>query len=479
MPQHFNAVIPGSIPSTKSKTVFSPFNQEVVGTVTTSGNTDVEQALSNAQQLFANRSTWLTVSERIGILQKLIILMRTNFEKLVILAIKEGGKPLLDTRVEVTRAIEGVELCIDSLKTQTSAQTPMAINPASEGKLSFSILEPIGVVVAVSAFNHPLNLIVHQIAPAIATGCPVIVKPATTTPLSCFTFVNMVIESGLPQGWCQCLLTEDTEVAQTLITDARVDFFSFIGSAKIGWMLKSKLSPGTRCALEHGGAAPVIVDKNPNMTDLIPKLLKGGFYHAGQVCVSVQRIFVEQSNVQDIASALASAANKLIVDDPLNEETDVGPLISPKEVDRVDRWVKNALDAGAQLICGGEKLSESLYTPTILLNPPDNCEVSQLEIFGPVVCIYTYDHIEQAISCANAVPFSFQASIFSDNINVVLMAYKKLNASAIMVNEHTAFRVDWMPFAGLKESGLGVGGIPHTMKDMQIEKMLVINSKLL
>jgi len=476
MPQHFNAVIPGSIPGIDTKAVFSPFNQDTIGTVTTSGKIDVEQALSNAQQLFSDRSTWLTLSSRITILKKLIVLMRTRYEELVILATKEGGKPLLDSRVEVTRAIEGVELCIDALKTQTSEQTPMAINPASEGKLSFSTLEPIGIVVAVSAFNHPLNLIVHQIVPAIASGCPVIVKPAATTPMSCFTFVNMVIDSGLPQGWCQCLLTENNDIAEALITDRRVDFFSFIGSAKVGWMLRSKLSPGTRCALEHGGVAPVIVDKNLNIADLIPKLLKGGFYHAGQVCVSVQRVFVHRNNVQDIANALASAANKLIVDDPLNENTDVGPLISTKEVERVDMWIKNAVDNGAQLICGGKKLSESLYAPTVLLNPPENCEVSQQEIFGPVVCIYSYDNIEQAIVRANAVPFSFQASIFSDNLNVVLMAYKQLNASAVMVNEHTAFRVDWMPFAGLKESGLGVGGIPYTMKDMQIEKMLVINS---
>jgi len=476
---HFNAVIPGNNHGTRTKTVFSPFNRDVVGTVTTSGNVDVEKALINAQRLFANRTNWLTVSERIKVLQNLTAMMHARFEELVILAVREGGKPLIDSRVEVSRAIEGVELCVDCLKTQTSGQTPMAINQASEGKLSFSQLEPIGIVVAVSAFNHPLNLIVHQIAPAIASGCPVIVKPAAATPMSCFTFVNMVIESGLPQGWCQCLLTESNEIAEALITDVRVDFFSFIGSAKVGWMLNSKLSPGTRCALEHGGAAPVLVDKSPNLQDLIPKLLKGGFYHAGQVCVSVQRVFVHQSDVQEVADALAKAANSLIVDDPLNEDTEVGPLINTKEVVRVDNWVKDAIAAGAQLICGGEMLSESLYAPTVLVNPPDNCQVSQQEIFGPVVCIYTYDSIEQAIIRANAVPFSFQASIFSDNLDIVLMAYKQLNASAVMVNEHTAFRVDWMPFAGLKESGLGVGGIPHTMKDMQVEKMLVINSKQL
>ncbi|MFT5879781.1 MAG: acyl-CoA reductase-like NAD-dependent aldehyde dehydrogenase [Moritella sp.] len=477
MTHHFAPVIPGATPGSNTLPVYSPFNGDIVGTVVTSGQSEVETALCNADALFRDRSAWLTTTVRIAILQSLKVKMQSRFEELVIVAVGEGGKPLLDSRIEVARAIEGVELCIEGLKTQTGSPVPMGINSASEGKLVFTRLEPIGVVVAVSAFNHPLNLIVHQIMPAIATGCPVIVKPAAATPLSCFSLVNLVIEAGLPAGWCQCLLTEGHDLAEKLVTDSRVDFFSFIGSANVGWKLKAKLSPGTRCALEHGGVAPVIVDEHVAVDRLIPKLLKGGFYHAGQVCVSVQRVFVHQSIVDELACALAAAAQALVVGDPINEATEVGPLITAKEVDRVDRWVKSAIKAGALLMCGGEKISDSLYAPTVLLDPPDDCEVSQKEIFGPVVCIYAYSDFDSAIARANALPFAFQASIFSDNLDVVMAAYKKLNASAVMVNEHTAFRVDWMPFAGLKQSGLGVGGIPHTMQDMQIEKMLVISSK--
>ena len=474
---HFDPIIPGIESALDSRMVHSPFNNKVVGSCSISNASHVNQALENAQKLFNDRSKWLKRTERISILKRLIALMHKNFDDLAVTATREGGKPMVDSRVEVERAIEGVELCIEGIRAEGGTEIPMGLNSASEGKLAFTRLEPIGVIVAVSAFNHPLNLIVHQVVPAIAVGCPVIVKPAATTPLSCFTFVNMLLEAGLPAGWCQCLLTESNEVAEALVTDPRIDFFTFIGSAKVGWMLKSKLSPGTRCALEHGGAAPVIVDKDFCVTEIVPKLLKGGFYHAGQVCVSVQRVFVHESNAQELAEELAVGATELIVGDPVFESTDVGPLITTSEVERVDKWVKNAVQSGADLICGGRKISETLYEPTVLLNPPDDCEVSQKEVFGPVICIYSYSDLDSAIAGANAVPFAFQASVFSDNIDVALKAYIRLNASAVMVNEHTAFRVDWMPFAGLGESGFGVGGIPHTMKDMQIEKMLVLSSK--
>jgi len=472
----YDPIIPGVVPREQSTIVVSPFDNRPVGAVTTSDITHVDKALDNAHQLFNDRSKWLSVRERIVILKRLILIMTENFESLSLNAATEGGKPLRDSRIEVERAIESVGLCIDGLKESGGTEIPMGINEASSGKIAFTTLSPIGVVVAVSAFNHPLNLIVHQVAPAIAVGCPVIVKPAGATPLSCFSFVDMVHQAGLPEGWCQCLLTENTDTAEKLVTDPRVDFFTFIGSAKIGWMLKSKLSAGTRCALEHGGAAPVILDKDVDFSDTIPKLVRGGFYHAGQVCVSVQRVYAHQSNAIDLAHDIATAADKLVVGDPCSEATDVGPLITSREVDRVDQWVKSAVEQGAKLLCGGNKISTSLYAPTVLLDPPDDCEVSQMEVFGPVVCVYSYSDVDDAIEKANALPFSFQASVFSDKIDFSMKAYRKLNASAVMVNEHTAFRVDWMPFAGLRESGYGIGGVPHTMKDMQIEKMLVLSS---
>jgi acyl-CoA reductase-like NAD-dependent aldehyde dehydrogenase len=353
----------------------------------------------------------------------------------------------------------------------------MGVNTASAHRLAYTTHEPIGVVVAVSAFNHPLNLIVHQVAPAVATGCPVIVKPAHDTPRSCMRFVNMLYEAGLPQGWCQALVTLDLAVAEKLVTDPRIGFFSFIGSARVGWMLRNKLAPGVRCALEHGGVAPVIIGADADIDAAVPALAKGGLYHAGQVCVSVQRIFVHESIVETVAAQIATVGAAMRIGDPLELDTEIGPLIRTSEIDRIDTWVQAAIDDGASCLSGAKRIGESCYAATILLDPSANSLVSQQEIFGPVICIYRYDDVDEAIRQANALPFVFQAAVWTKDLEFALRTSQHLNAAAVMVNDHTAFRVDWMPFAGLRQSGYGVGGIPSTMHDMQVEKMTVIHSK--
>jgi len=474
---HYTLMIAANNSNSKGTiTVTAPFDDTEIATLDTADSNDVEQALSTAYALFSDKTKWLTASKRIEILNKTAELMREQFDELVIEAAREGGKPYNDSCVEVERAIDGVLNCIECIRTDHGTEIPMGINPASEQRMAFTQSEPIGVVVAVSAFNHPLNLIIHQVGPAIATGCPVIIKPAEDTPISCYRFISILRQAGLPEQWCQGLVVSDLDVATQLVSDERVGFFSFIGSANVGWMLRSKLAPGARCALEHGGVAPVIVEADADLNDALPLLAKGGFYHAGQVCVSVQRVFCHKDIVNLVATNLAKIADKLIVGDPIKPETEVGPLIRKREVERVHEWVSQAVKDGAELLTGG-KVNGNCYQPTVLLNPPDDSIVSTKEIFGPVICVYSYDNVDDAISKANRLPFAFQASVFTKNIDNALYAYKQLNASAVMVNDHTAFRVDWMPFAGLRQSGLGVGGIPHTYHDMQIKKMMVIKSK--
>lgn len=477
MTQKIKMMVPGATSNDGEIAVLAPFDQQLIANIETADAAAVEQALTNASELFNDRSRWLKPAERIEILEKAAALMTEQAEQLAVEAAQEGGKPLLDSRVEVARAIDGVKVCIETLRTEAGSEIPMGLNPASAAKLAFTRAEPIGVVVAVSAFNHPLNLIVHQVGPAVAAGCPVIVKPASDTPLSCFRFVEILRQAGLPDAWCQAVAISNMDYATQLVCDERVAFFSFIGSAKVGWYLRSKLSPGTRCALEHGGVAPVIVTEDANLDEAATKLTKGGFYHAGQVCVSVQRVYAHEAIIEPLTNKIAQQVKQLKIGDPTLPDTDVGPVIRAAETDRIETWVNEAIDAGAELLTGGKRIADNLYECTLLLNPPEDAKVSRQEIFGPVVCVYTYSDIDDAISRANAVPFAFQASIFTSNINAALKAYAQLNASAVMVNEHSAFRVDWMPFAGLKQSGLGVGGIPHTFKDMQISKMLVIHSK--
>ncbi len=479
MPSHYPLMVPGAVPADAVLEVRSPYDGRLLATVETVDRQGVGRALETASRLFRDRSQWLDADRRIDILKRLASLMAGNAERLITTSVGEGGKPLLDTRVEMERAIDGIHNCIDCIRNNHGEEIPMGINAASLNRLAVTHHEPVGVVVAVSAFNHPLNLIVHQIGPAIASGCPVIVKPAEDTPLSCHELVALVRQAGLPEEWCQVVSTDSLETATAMVTDPRIAFFSFIGSARVGWMLRSKLAPGVRCALEHGGAAPVLVAADANLDDALPLLAKAGFYHAGQVCVSTQRVYAHRDIVAAVADGLAAAGRAMLVGDPANEDTDVGPLIRPAEVERVHAWVQEAVEKGAQCLCGGQKLSETCYPPTVLLDPPEDAKVSRNEIFGPVICVYTYDDIDDAIRRANSLDYAFQAAVFTQNIDTAMHAYRNLDASSVMINDHTAFRVDWMPFAGLKQSGLGVGGIPHTFEDMQIRKMMLVRSKSL
>jgi len=458
-----------------TKIVF-PYNQSLVKELPLINKNEVENILNTAQKLFNDQSNWIPAYKRIEILEKAASIMNERSEELIKTAISEGGKPYKDSKAEILRAIKGVKLAAEHISQIKGEQIPMGLTEAAVNRIAFTTKEPIGVVVAVSAFNHPLNLAVHQIATAVAAGCPIIFKPSSNTPLSGLALAAILKEAGLPEGWLQVVLC-DNETAELLVTDQRVHFFSFIGSAKVGWSLKSKLPPGTRCALEHGGAAPVIVESDADFSEMIPDLVKGGFYHAGQVCVSVQKIYVNQEICDRFVEQFAEATKKLIVGNPFDEATDVGSLITPKEVNRVEEWVNEAIEAGAQLITGGKRISDTCFEPTVLFNPSEEVKVSTNEIFGPVVCIYPFTNREEAIKKANALEVHFQAAVFTKNLDIALETSKKLNATAVMINDNTAFRVDWMPFGGRDSSGLGMGGISYTINDMIREKMFVFKSR--
>lgn len=453
--------------------VVNPYDLKPIGEVPVVDWPTVDGYLAKAHASFRDRKNWMPAHKRIDILKKVQGLMQAREAELAFQIANEGGKPLIDARVEVARAIDGVGLCIKELSHLGGVQIPMDLTAAGAGRIAFTQREPIGVVVAVSAFNHPLNLIVHQVAPAVAVGAPVLVKPATYTPLSAQTFVNLLYEAGLPEDMCRLAVCK-SNVAEQMVTDPRVGFFTFIGSGAVGWMLKSKLAPGTRCALEHGGVAPVIVDESADLETMIPSLTKGGFYHSGQVCVSVQRVYAPKNTASPLAEMLAREAKRLVTGNAIEEATQCGPLIAPGEVDRVEAWVEEAKQGGAKVLCGGERMGKTTYAPTVLLNPPADAKVTTSEVFGPVVCVYESDSIDASIAQANSLKVAFQASVFTQKLDVAMKCVQEIDATAVMVNDHTAFRVDWMPFAGRRQSGYGVGGIGHTMHDMTHDKMAVI-----
>lgn len=472
----YGLLIPGARSASAPLKVHAPFDRRLIGEVATADDGAVEHALATAHALYRDRDAWLPAARRIEILERAGALMKERAEMLAVEAAREGGKPLLDSRVEIARAIDSLKICVETLRTEAGEVIPMGVSASSANRIAFTQTEPIGVVVAVSAFNHPFNLIAHQVGPAVAAGCPVLVKPAKATPLSCLRFVEILCEAGLPAEWCIPLIPENNTLTTKMVADSRVAFLSFIGSARVGWELRSKLAPGTRCALEHGGVAPVILANDADMELALPLIAKGGFYHAGQVCVSVQRVYADRAVARDFAQKLAAAAEQLRIGDPTLAETEVGPLIDPAETDRIHGWVQKAVAGGATLLSGGQPLSPTCYAATVLLDPPADAEVSTQEVFGPVVCVHSVDSIDDAIARANSLPVSFQSAVFTRSMDTALRCYQRLDASAVMVNDHTAFRVDWMPFAGLRVSGYGVGGIPHTMRDLQIRKMMVIKS---
>ncbi|MGP1561348.1 MAG: aldehyde dehydrogenase family protein [Helicobacteraceae bacterium] len=455
--------------------VYSPFDGKEVGEVPYSTKEEVLAALDELYENFVNYDKRLKKQQIADILEKTARIIEERLEELTNLAASEGGKPYMDSKVELGRSVSSIKAAIAHLGSLEGKEVAMGHTASSANRMAYTLKEPIGVVAAVSAFNHPFNLAVHQVIPAIAVGCPVIIRPASSTPLSAFKLVEILEEAGLPKGYAKAVACS-REAASALVSSPKVAFLTFIGSGDVGWKLNRSVADGTRVTLEHGGVAPVIVESDADLDALIPDLLKGGFYHAGQVCVSVQRIFVKEDIAQLVANRLADGASRLKVGNQLEKDTQVGPLITKEDNTRVEEWVKDAVNKGAKVLCGGEKFNETCFKPTVLFNPSDDAIVSQKEVFGPVVCVYPYKTIDEAIARANSLSVSFQGSVFSKNIDSCLRVVKRLNATAVMVNDHTAFRVDWMPFGGAKTSGLGTGGIGYTMDEMCNEKMMVIKS---
>jgi acyl-CoA reductase-like NAD-dependent aldehyde dehydrogenase len=434
---------------------------------------EVEEKMANALSFFQNKNAWLSVTERSEKLAKFKSLLLEEKHSLVTASLSEGGKPYNDTVGEFDRAVNGVDLAIDHLKKAGQEEVSMGLNPSSENKKAYTLPEPCGVVLAISAFNHPMNLVIHQVIPALAAGCPVIMKPASTTPLVARSMITLLVEAGFPSEMCQYLICSNEQTAQ-LAQDRRLSFVSFIGSSKVGWEIRSKLAPGVRCVLEHGGVAPLIALDDFDEVKLVKDVLKGAFYHAGQVCVSVQRLFLPRGKYS-LIDDLVEKTNQLLVGDAKNEDTEVGPIITTAGCERIHSWVEEAIEEGAKLLCGGEKIGSNYYRPTILLNPSSKSKISELEVFGPVLCIYEYDDTSDAILMANNLPFEFQAAVFCNDIERAKSVASELKATAVMINTHTAFRVDWMPFGGAGDSGLGTGGIGYSIDDMTKRKLFVID----
>lgn len=453
--------------------IINPFTSDTLSTLKIISKEEALEKLSKAHKLHQENPNGLPKEQRIQVLENLYHLLKKNDHELIELSAMEGGKPIQDTKIEMDRALEGIKLGIHAIRNINGEMIPMNLNSASKNKLAYTQKKPIGVVFSISAFNHPINLAIHQIVPCLAAGCPVLYKPALSTPLVSQKIIELIYESELPKEWCTYLLCSNETTAEIAKSNL-IGYISFIGSSEVGWSIKQNMAPGVKICLEHGGNAPVIVEKDANLSKAVPQIAKAGFYHAGQVCVSAQRIYVHEDILDAFISQLNLQAQVQKIGNPLNKNTLIGPLISKSALDRIDNWVQLAINEGANLICGGNKLQNNCYEPTVLLNPNRESLVSKEEIFGPVICIYSYKETEDAINLANNSPYIFQSAVYTSTINSALEFTQKLNGAAVMVNTHPAFRVDWMPFGGQGLSGEGLGGIEYSVKEMLKQKLIVI-----
>jgi acyl-CoA reductase-like NAD-dependent aldehyde dehydrogenase len=463
--------------------VFSPYDKSKVGELELENIESANKKLELLYSFFQGKSTHkkLKKFERLAILEKIIELLKRDYDKIINIAISEGGKPKKDTIIEMDRAIDGVKIAIATLRSMSGQEIPMELTPSSQNRYASYSYEPIGVIYALSAFNHPINLIIHQVIPAFAVGSPVLIKPAPATPLTCDYLVKLFYEAGVPEYYLQQLIC-DNDVAGQIVSDNRIAYLSFIGSAAVGWQLSRKLHNGVRFGLEHGGIAPVIIaddiQSDEDILRIAKSIAKGGYYHSGQVCVSTQRVFIPRNISDSFVEKLTEIANNLKVGNPNDEDTDLGPVINLQSIERIDNWVKLAIldkNANCKLAFGENKIGDTCYAPTLLINPSKDALVSTNEIFGPVVCLYEYDDINEAINWANNSEFVFHSALFTNDLNSAFDLSEKLNGTGIMVNDHTAFRTDWMPFGGDKSSGMGIGGINYSMLEYSYKKLRVFN----
>jgi acyl-CoA reductase-like NAD-dependent aldehyde dehydrogenase len=458
----------------KNFQVANPFDAEILASLPFNTLAQAERAIEKASQLSRATPLGLPLQDRLKILENLEKILCEDQEKISRQICLEGGKPLKDARAETLRGIEGVRIAQRTLAQCAGTVVPLNSQNATLKKTGFTRIIPKGPILGIGAFNHPFNISVHLIIPAIAAGCPVLIKPSLLTPLSCKFLCEALLEAGLPEGWCQLLLLEDHD-CEILTKDSRIRHLNFVGSSAVGWKLRKGLAPGVTCNLEHGGSAPALVDESANLELAAAGLTRAAFYHAGQVCISAQRVYVLEKVYENFKALFLEKRAKLTTANPILESTDVGPLITEAAALRVKMKISDAIAGGAKVLCGNAWTQPNMLEPTILEGTAHHSLAIQEEIFGPVVNIISVKELQHGIALANDVPFSFHASIFTESLASAWLAAEKLEGTCVLINEHPAFRIDSMPFGGQKDSGQGVSGIPYSMRECSYEKLVMFS----
>jgi acyl-CoA reductase-like NAD-dependent aldehyde dehydrogenase len=450
--------------------VRSPYSGEVVGRVAKAGADETRRAIDAAE---AAMEEPLPAHKRAEILVRVAGALGRRHDEVARLISDEAGKPLKAAKIEASRAMSTYTFAAVEARKLAGEIVPMDASQAGEGKFAYTLRKPIGVVAAISPFNFPLNLVAHKIAPALAAGCAVVLKPAGQTPLSALLLAELETEAGLPPGWLNVVVGPSSDIGDVLVEDERVKALTFTGSSVVGWKLRER-APRKRVNLELGNSTPMIVAADADIEAAASATAQHGFSFAGQSCISIQRVYVQRSAYDDFVQRLVPKVEQLVVGDPADEDTDVGPVIDEDARERILEWIDEARQAGAEIFTGGE-LEGELIRPTVIANAGPELKVSCEEVFGPVVTVNPYETLDEALALANGTKYGLQAGIFTTNLDNALRAAEELEFGGVTVNEAPTFRADQMPYGGVKDSGNTREGPAYAVRELTEQHVVIVN----
>jgi glyceraldehyde-3-phosphate dehydrogenase (NADP+) len=473
MSRKFKILVGGEWKTTpRELKVLNPYDESIVGVTYSGGGKELKEAVDAAAKAFETLRG-MPAYERAGVIGRVVKGINGRAEELAETIAREAGKPIRDARAEVGRAANTFQIAAEESKRLGGEVLPLDIYPGSEGRTGIIRRFPVGVVLGISPFNFPLNLVAHKVAPAMACANPVIIKPASKTPLSALLLGEIITEAGWPRGGISVVPCSGKD-AEKLLDDDRVKKLTFTGSAAVGWKLKARSGP-RRVTLELGGNAGVIVHDDADLEFAARRCTVGSFSYAGQICISVQRIYVQRGVFEKFKELYLKEVAALKLGDPMDESTDVGPMIESKALDKTEEWVKEAVAGGAKLLTGGSRRG-SFFEPTVLTGTKPSMKVCGEEVFAPVVTLEPYDGFEEAVEKVNAGLYGLQAGVFTKDIDKIFYAYERLEVGGVVANDIPTFRVDNMPYGGVKMSGFGREGVRYAIEEMTELKLLALKT---
>lgn len=466
------ALIDGAWTGEPSHEVRSPYDASLVGRVPSCTAADAARAVAAASAALARDD--FPRHDRIAVLDGAARALADRQDELARVIAAEAAKPLKTARIEAARAVDTFAFAAAEARTTTGELVPVDAVASGAGRVAYTMRVPIGVVAAISPFNFPLNLVAHKLAPAIAAGCPVVLKPATQTPLSALLLASVLNDLGVPRGWLNVVTGGGSTVGEALVTNPGVAYVSFTGSPEVGWAMVGK-APRAKVRLELGSNSPLIVDANGDWAAAAAKVAVAAFSHAGQSCISTQRVYVHASVCEAFLDALVPAVEALVVGDPLDEATDVSSLITDEDTERVVQWLDEAVAGGARVLCGG-KVVDGVLRPAVVTDVKPDMKVVCQEVFGPVVTVTPYESFDDALAQANASRYGLQAGVFTASLPNAMKAARTLRYGGVLINEVPTWRADLQPYGGVKDSGNTREGPRYAIEEMTERRLVVLGA---